>query len=151
MVFNRALRIKHRDYTQGSKMFIFLIKQLDRMLGTPNTYYGASLYFELVRTATSLQDNALAIEYLERGRVILADHYGGPTGANYLDFLLRKIELYVNFVLDANDAKTKEREAATTIPGQTIEDIKRELAEANDAFIEVSKSVNVLNTEPASP
>ena len=82
--------------------------------------------------------------------MILADHYGGPTAANYLDFLLRKIELYVNFVLDANDAKTKEREAAT-IPGQTIEDIKRELAEANDAFIEVSKSVNVLNTESTSP
>ena len=114
MVFNRALRIKHRDYNQGSKMFLYLIKQLERMLGTPNTYYSASLYFELVRTATSLQDNALALEYLEQGRVILADHYGGPTAPNYLDFLLRKIELYVNFVIDAADAKTKEREPVNT-------------------------------------
>ena len=96
-------------------MFLFLIRQLERMLGTPNTYYGASLYFELVRTATSLQDNALALEYLEQGRVILADHYGGPTAPNYLDFLLRKIELYVNFVIDAADAKTKEREVVNTL------------------------------------
>ena len=97
-------------------MFLYLINQLESMLGTPNTYYGASLYFELVRTATSLQDNALAVEYLERGRVILADHYGGPTAPNYLDFLLRKIELYVNFVIDEADGKNKNRDAAT-IPG----------------------------------
>ena len=116
MVFNRALRIKHRDFNQGSKMFLFLIKQLERMLGTPNTYYGASLYFELVRTATSLQNNVLAVEYLEQGRVILADHYGGPTAPNYLDYLLRKIELYVNFYIDITDAKLKGKEAVT-IPG----------------------------------
>ena len=109
MVFNRALRIKHRDYNQGSKMFLYLIKQLEQMLGTPNTYYSASLYFELVRTATSLNDSNLAIGYLEKGREILADHYGGPTAPNYLDYLLRKIELYVNFVIDAADGKNKDQ------------------------------------------
>ena len=97
-------------------MFLYIIKQLERMLSTPNTYYGASLYFELVRTATSLQNNVLAVEYLEQGRVILADHYGGPTAPNYLDYLLRKIELYVNFYIDITDAKLKGKEAVT-IPG----------------------------------
>ena len=97
------------------------------MLGTPNTYYSALLYFELSRTATSLQDNSLAIEYLERGREILAYYYGGPNSPNYINFLLRKIELYVSFALDAADSKT--------VLGLTFEDIKRELEEANDAYI----------------
>ena len=47
------------------------------MLGTPNSYYTASLYFELVRTANSAGNNDKALDYLEKGRLILFDHYGG--------------------------------------------------------------------------
>ena len=50
MIFNRALRVKSRDVKLGEKMFIYLISQLAETLGTPNSYYAASLNFELVRT-----------------------------------------------------------------------------------------------------
>ena len=51
MIFNRALRVKSRDVKQGEKMFLYLIDKLAALLGTPNSYYAASLNFELVRTA----------------------------------------------------------------------------------------------------
>ena len=107
MVFNRALRVKSRDYSRGEAMFNYLIGRLEKLLGTPNTYYAALLYFELVRTANSTKNDQLALEHLEKGRAILDTHYGGPNKANYIDFYMRKIELFVNFVLDHNSAATK--------------------------------------------
>lgn len=53
MIFNRALRVKSRDFSQGEKMFTYLISKLEHILGTENTYYSASLYFELVRVSNS--------------------------------------------------------------------------------------------------
>jgi len=41
------------------------------------------------------------MEHLEAGRKILADHYGGVTSSSYIDFYLRKIELYINLVIEA--------------------------------------------------
>jgi len=114
MVFNRALRVKSRDLKQGSRMYTYLLARLERMLGTQDTYYAASLYFELVRTANSTGDNELAIEYLEKGRKILADHHGGPQSPNYIDYYLRKVELYVNLVMDqASESKNSTEQKST--------------------------------------
>lgn len=104
MIFNRGLRVKSRSTDQGSKMFNYLITRLAQMLGTQRTYYAASLYFELVRTSTSGNKNQEALDNLEKGRKILFDNYGGSDSASYIDFYLRKVELYVNIVMDNADA-----------------------------------------------
>lgn len=84
-------------------MFTYLIGRLAQMLGTADTYYAASLYFELVRTSNSGNKDQEALENLEKGRKILFDHYGGSDSASYIDFYLRKVELYVNIVMDNAD------------------------------------------------
>ena len=56
MVFNRSLRVKTRDSKRGEVMFKYLIDKLASILGTPDTYYSASLHFELVRTSNSNED-----------------------------------------------------------------------------------------------
>ena len=93
MIFNRSLRVKSRDMESGTKMFHYLIKKLEQLLGTPNTYYAASLQFELVRTSQSGGYTTEALEFLDKGKKILDDHYGGPEKANYIDYYLKKIEM----------------------------------------------------------
>ena len=104
MIFNRALRIKSRDSKVGEKMFIYLRERLATMLGSGDTYYDSSLCFELVRISTQHDKTEDALNYLEEGRKILEEHYGGQNSPNYIDYYLRKVELYVNLVLDANNA-----------------------------------------------
>ena len=141
MVFNRALRIKSRDHERGEQMFKYLLGKLEQMLGNANTYYASSLYFELVRTSNSLSQNEKSLEYLNMGGKILLEHYGGEDAANYIDFHLRKIELLVNLVLDHNSA-VKNQGIEEEKQAYPIEDVKRDLAEANDAFIALAKKVN---------
>ena len=100
MIFNRAIRVKSRDVKQGEKMFLYLVEQLAEILGTPNSYYAASLYFELVKTANGQGNNEQAQEYLEKGRRILMDHFGGDQSANYIDYYIRKIDLNVSLLYD---------------------------------------------------
>ena len=50
MIFNRALRIKSRSTPRGECMFRYLDKKLEKMLGSPNTYYQSGICLELVRT-----------------------------------------------------------------------------------------------------
>lgn len=53
MIFNRALRVKSRDIERGKAMYLYLLAKIEKLLGNPDTYYAANLYFELVRTAHS--------------------------------------------------------------------------------------------------
>ena len=100
MIFNRAIRVKSRDTKIGEKMFLYLVDQLAEILGTPSSYYAASLYFELVKTSNILGNNELAAEYLEKGRRILEEKYGGDQSANYIDYYIRKIDLNVSLLYD---------------------------------------------------
>ena len=67
MLFNRALRVKSRNSEQGEKMFLYLLTKLETILGTPNSYYAASINFELVRVANTAAANVKALEYLDQG------------------------------------------------------------------------------------
>ena len=80
------------------------------------------------------------MQYLNKGGKILLEYYGGEDAPNYIDFYLRKIELFVNLVLDHNSNLTNQGEEEKQ--AYSIEDVKRELATANDAFIALSKKVN---------
>ena len=75
---------------------------------------------------------------MENGRKILYDHYGGDQSANYIDYYLRKVEIYVNLILDHN----KSAKTSSETPIIDIDEIKNELAQANESFINLSKKVN---------
>ena len=80
---------------------------------------------------------------MEEGRRILYDHYGGDQSANFIDYYLRKVELYVNILLD----NKKVDQSTDTDASLDMETVKRELAEANEAFINLAKKVNVENSK----
>jgi len=48
-------------------MFLYLLTKLETILGTPNSYYAASINFELVRVANTAAANVKALEYLDQG------------------------------------------------------------------------------------